>query len=40
MRNFIAHQYGKINDRLVYDSIKKELEKDVIEFIKEVEKVL
>jgi len=40
MRNFIAHQYGKIDDKLVFDSITKELNKDVNDFIKEVKKCL
>ncbi|MBU0628592.1 MAG: DUF86 domain-containing protein [Nanoarchaeota archaeon] len=38
MRNFIAHQYGKINDQLVFDSIKYELIKDAKSFIKETKK--
>jgi len=40
MRNFISHQYDKIDDNLVFDAVKKELEKDVNEFIKEVRKCL
>jgi len=39
MRNFITHQYGKINDKLVYEAITEELEKDVREFISIVEKL-
>lgn len=39
MRNFIAHQYGQINDKLVYEAIKEELEKDAKEFISVVEKI-
>ncbi|MBI2651908.1 DUF86 domain-containing protein [Candidatus Woesearchaeota archaeon] len=39
MRNFIAHQYGQINDKLVYEAITEELEKDVREFISIVEKI-
>ena len=39
MRNFIAHQYGQINDRLVYEAITEELEKDVRKFILTVEKI-
>ena len=33
MRNFIIHQYEKINDELVFESISHELEKDVREFL-------
>lgn len=40
MRNFITHQYGKINDKLVFDSITKELNKDINKFIKEIKKCL
>ncbi len=38
MRNFIIHQYERINDRLVYDAIKNELKRDIEEFLKDVEK--
>ena len=40
MRNIIAHQYGKINDEIVFDSIKKELERDTEAFIQNVEKYI
>lgn len=33
MRNIIAHEYGSIDDELVFDSIKTALVKDVKEFI-------
>lgn len=33
MRNWIAHEYGNINDNIIYNSLKKELEKDVNNFI-------
>lgn len=39
MRNIIAHQYGRIDDRVIYDAIKNELEKDSKEFIKKVKNV-
>lgn len=32
MRNIIAHQYGKIDDELVFHALREELEKDVLEF--------
>lgn len=40
MRNIIAHQYGKIDDRVVFDSIKDDMEKDVLEFIGCLEKAI
>ncbi len=33
MRNFIAHQYGKINDELVFHAVTEELIPDIKEFI-------
>lgn len=39
MRNIIAHEYGKINDELVFEAVKNELESDVREFIKYVRKL-
>lgn len=33
MRNIIVHEYGKIDDGIVFNSITEELEKDVAEFI-------
>jgi uncharacterized protein YutE (UPF0331/DUF86 family) len=36
MRNIIAHEYGIIDDNLVYESITSELEKDAKEFIKSI----
>jgi uncharacterized protein YutE (UPF0331/DUF86 family) len=38
MRNIIAHEYGSIDDELVFDSIKVELVRDVKEFIGFVKK--
>ncbi len=35
MRNIIAHQYGKIDDKIVFDAVTKELEEDVNKFIEE-----
>ena len=37
MRNFIIHQYGKIDDFKVFTAIKEELEKDIEDLIKQVE---
>lgn len=39
MKNIISHQYGKIDDEIVFESIKKELDRDVKDFISVVEKM-
>jgi uncharacterized protein YutE (UPF0331/DUF86 family) len=36
MRNFIIHQYEKIDDEIVFEAIKEELIKDIEEFIKQI----
>ena len=36
MRNRIAHQYGQIDDEIVYRAVKDELNEDANEFIKSV----
>lgn len=33
MRNIIAHQYGKIDDEIVFNSVTKELDSDTAEFM-------
>jgi len=33
MRNWLAHRYGDVNDRLVFDSLKEGLVRDVEEFL-------
>jgi len=38
MRNFISHQYGDVDDKLVFNAITKELEKDVTSFIDQIKK--
>jgi len=38
MRNVISHQYGKVDDELVFEAITQELEKDIKEFIEGIEK--
>lgn len=38
MRNLISHEYGKVDDALVFEAISKDLEKDVKEFLKSVRK--
>lgn len=35
MRNIISHQYGKIDDEIVFEAITEELDKDVKNFIKQ-----
>jgi len=37
MRNILAHEYGKVDDKIVYKSLE-ELEEDVKEFLKNLEK--
>ena len=37
MRNIISHQYGKINDEIIFEAITEELEKDVRKFVEIVE---
>lgn len=34
MRNIIAHKYGDIDDKIMYNAISKELDKDVKDFLK------
>ena len=38
MRNIIAHEYGKINDELVFEALIDHLEKDINEFIELIKK--
>lgn len=38
MKNMISHQYGKIDDRIVFEAITEKLDKDAREFIRSVEK--
>jgi uncharacterized protein YutE (UPF0331/DUF86 family) len=40
MRNILSHEYGKINDEIVFESIREELIKDIEEFIDSIEKFL
>ena len=39
MRNIIAHEYGKIDDELVFQAITEELEKDIKDFINNIKKL-
>ncbi|MEK6824063.1 MAG: DUF86 domain-containing protein [Nanoarchaeota archaeon] len=40
MRNILAHEYGKIDDKIVFESIKDELIFDAEEFIKQIKKFI
>ena len=40
MRNIIAHDYGKIDDELVFESLKEQLIPDTEEFIKSIRESL
>jgi uncharacterized protein YutE (UPF0331/DUF86 family) len=39
MRNFLAHQYGKVDDELVFEAIHKEVFDDVNNFLTQIEKI-
>lgn len=39
MRNILAHQYGKIDDELVFHALKDELERDALEFTQEIKQL-
>ena len=36
VRNIITHEYGKIDDEVVFDAITKELEGDVRKFVESI----
>lgn len=40
MRNIISHEYGKVDDEIVFEAVTEQLEKDVNEFIKNMKKRL
>ena len=40
MRNIIAHEYGKVDDQLIFQAIKEELIQDVQKFIQSTEKAI
>ncbi len=40
MRNIIAHEYGEVDDKIVFNSINQEIVKDTEEFIKNIKKVI
>lgn len=38
MRNIIAHEYGKVDDEIVFHSVAEELGRDAEEFIESIER--
>ena len=40
MRNILAHEYGEIDDEIVFESVTQELERDTREFIETVKKLM
>jgi len=39
MRNIIAHEYGEVNDELVFEAVSEQLIKDINEFLDSIKKV-
>lgn len=39
LRNFLAHQYGRVDDKIVFESINEELDEDAQQFIKIASKI-
>ena len=40
MRNILAHEYGKVDDQVVFNSINEELKEDILNFIKSINAIL
>ena len=40
MRNFIIHQYEKLNDEIVFDALTEQLERDIKEFISSIKSAI
>ena len=40
MRNVISHQYGKIDDKIVFEAITEDIDKDVEKFVEQIEKTI
>lgn len=38
MKNIISHQYGNVDDEIVYETITEELYEDIENFLKDIEK--
>ncbi len=39
MRNIVAHQYGQVDDKIIFNAVTKEIEADVNEFIIQIKKI-
>ncbi|MEK6951774.1 MAG: DUF86 domain-containing protein [Nanoarchaeota archaeon] len=39
MRNIIAHEYGKVDDELVFHTTTEEVENDITEFLERIKKL-
>ncbi len=39
MRNILAHQYGVVDDEIVFNSITEEIIKDVQDFLEQIKKI-
>ena len=39
MRNILAHQYGEVDDKIVYSSIDREIYPDIKEFLGIISKI-
>ncbi len=39
MRNIIAHEYGEVDDEVVFEAIQNEIEMDVREFLENIKKL-
>lgn len=40
MRNILAHEYGKVDDEIIFDAITQELEDDINKFIKNIREIV
>jgi len=40
MRDHIAHRYGEVDDKIVFDSINNEIKDDVNDFITVAKKII
>ena len=40
MRNFIIHQYEKLNDEIVFEALTEQLERDIKEFISSIKSAI
>lgn len=40
MRNLIAHEYGKVDDEIVFESVTSELKIDTETFVKKIKQTI